>query len=80
MSFLEVGVDAEIVAAHLTVADQFCQLVARGRAAGPGVGVLVDAYLVEGRRLDAVEAIGDAAELQIAAIPDGCARGEPRGR
>ena len=77
---LEGGIGAEIVAAHLLAADQLCQLIARGGAAGQGVGVLVDAHLVEGGRLDAVEAKGRAGELHIAAIPDGCARGMAPGR
>ena len=41
------GIGAEIVAANLLAAGQFCQLIARLDATGPHVGVLVDAELVE---------------------------------
>ena len=70
MPFLVGGIGAEIVAADLLAADQFGQLIARLDAAGPDVGVLVDAELVDGRDIDAVEPVGDIAELKRAAIPD----------
>ena len=63
------GIHAEIVAAHLLAAGQLRQLIARLDAAGPDVGVLVDAELVERRRVDAVEPVGDIADLKRAAIP-----------
>ncbi len=67
--FLVLGIGAEIAAADLLAVDQLCQLVARLDAAGPGVGVFVDAHLVDGRRVDAVEAEGVAAcKLQRAAV------------
>jgi hypothetical protein len=50
-------------------AGQFCQLIARFDSARPHVGVLVDAELVDGRDIDAVEPIGDIAKLKRAAIP-----------
>ena len=68
--FLVGGVGAEIVAAHLAIADQFRQLIAGLDAAGPDVGVFVDAELVDGRRIDAVEPKGDITQLQRAAIAD----------
>ena len=68
--FLVGGVRAEIVAAHLAIADEFRQLIAGLDAAGPDVGVFVDAELVIRRRVDAVEPIGDVTQLQRAAIAD----------
>ena len=65
------GVDAEIIAAHGAAADQFGQLIARLDAAGPAVGMFVDAELIEGGRIDAVEPVGDIAQLQRAAVADG---------
>ena len=61
----------EVVAAHGAPADQFCQLIARLDTAGPAVGMLVDAELIEGGRIDAVETVGDVAQLQRAAVTDG---------
>ena len=46
--FLESGIGAEIVAANLFAVDQPGQLVARLDAAGPPVGILVDAELIDG--------------------------------
>ena len=51
-------------------ADQLGELVARIDAAAPGIGVIVDADLVELRRVDAVEPVGDVAELDGVAVPD----------
>ena len=68
--FLVGGIGTEIVAADLLAADQFCQLIARLDTAGPAIGVLVDAELVDGRDIDAVEPVGDIAKLKRAAIPD----------
>src|SRR5664279_4669781 len=48
-------VGSEILAMDAARADQFCQLVARLDAAGPGIGMVVDAYLVEFRRVDPVK-------------------------
>ena len=72
--FLE-GVDAEIVAAHLLVADQLCQLIARGCDRRSKRQRARRCTSGRRRRLDAIEARGRAGELHIAAIPDGCARG-----
>src|SRR5260370_308861 len=75
-----VGTQAQIVAPHLAVADQLGQLIAGFSAASPGVGVLVDADLVQLRRIDAVEPVGHFAKLNGAAIPDDRARGEALAR
>ena len=79
MPLLVSGVNAEIIASDLAAVDQFCQLIARLDAAGPAVGVLVDAKLIEGGRIDPVEPVGDIAQLQRAAFPDGWCDG-PNGR
>src|SRR5262245_9435271 len=68
-------VKTEIVAANTAAVDQLGQLVARVDAAGPGIGMIVDAGLVELRRVDAVELVGDVAELDGVAIPDDGVRG-----
>ena len=70
MPFLVGGIRAEIVAADLLAAEQFAQLIARLDSTGPHVSVLVDAELVDGRDIDAVEPVGDIAQLKRAAIPD----------
>ena len=54
---------------HRVAADQFGQLIARVDAAGPGIGVIVDADLVQLRRIDAVEPVGDVAELDGVGVP-----------
>ena len=69
MPFLVGGVDAEIVAAHLAAADQLGQLIARLDAAGPAVGVLVDAELIEGGGIDAVEPVGHIARAAACCRP-----------
>ena len=76
MPFPEVPVRTEILAVDRASADQFCQLVARIDAAAPGIGVVVDAHLVELRRIDAVEPVGEIAKLDGVAVPDHGARGE----
>ena len=53
------------------------ELVAGLDAAGPGIGVVVDADLVEFGRVDAVEPVGDVAELDRIGVPD---RRQPRSR
>src|SRR6266568_1992826 len=65
------GVDAQIIAVHRASADQFCQLIARFDAAGPAIGVFVDAELIECRRIDPVEPVGHVAQLERAAVADG---------
>ena len=55
---------------HDAAADQLVELVARVDAAGPGIGLVVDAGLVELRRVDAVEPVGDVAELDGVAVAD----------
>jgi hypothetical protein len=37
--------------------------------------MIVDAHLVEGRGVDAIEEVGDAAKLKAVAVPDGDAGG-----
>ena len=74
------GAEPQILAAHLAAADQAGQLIARLDAAGPGVGMLVDADLVERRRVDAVEPVGHIGELKGAAVLDDRAGGEALAR
>ena len=45
-------------------------MIARRDTAGPAIGMLVDAELVDGRNIDAVEPVGEVAKLKRAAIPD----------
>ena len=72
MPLLGGGVRAAILAAHDMAADQFRQLVAGVDAAAPGIGMVVDAGLVELRRIDAVEAVGDIGQLDgVAVLDDG---------
>ena len=80
MPLLVGGIGAEILAAHLAVVDQLGQLIADLDAAGPGVGVLVDADLVERGRIDAVKPVGHIGQLKGAPIPDGRAGGEALAR
>src|SRR5262245_768057 len=68
--FLVGGVGTEVVAADLLAVDQLGQLIARLDPAGPAISVLVNAELVDGRDIDAVEAVGNVAELKRAAVPD----------
>jgi hypothetical protein len=65
---------------HRTAADQLGQLVAGVEPAGPRVGLIVDAELIELRRIDAVEMIDGIAKLERVAIPDDRARGFSRSR
>jgi hypothetical protein len=51
-------------------------LIARFNAAGPCVGMLVDADLVQLRRVDSVEPVRHAGYLDRAAIPDNRAGGQ----
>ncbi len=60
---------------HDVAADEFCQLVTRVDAAAPGLGMIVDADLVELRRVDAVEPVGGFGELDRVAVPDDRVRG-----
>ena len=82
MAFLEGLVGTEIVAAHSASLDQLGQLVSRFDAAGPGIGVVVDAHLIDFRRVDAIEPVGDLAELNGVAIPDdsACRPARPPGQ
>src|SRR6185437_14789089 len=50
-------VRAAILASHHMAADQFCKLIAGVDAAAPGIGLVVDAGLVEFRRVDAGEPV-----------------------
>src|SRR5262249_14460249 len=68
--FLEVVVGAEIVAADGATANQSCQLVARVRPAAPRLGLVVDADLVEFRRVDPVEPVSDVTKLERVAVAD----------
>src|SRR4029079_11297550 len=68
--FLVDRIRAKIVAADLFAIDQLAQLIACLDPAGPAIGVLVDAELIDRGRIDAVETVGDIAELKRAAIPD----------
>ena len=77
---LLVGTRAQVLAAHLAVANQLGELLAGLDAAGPGVGMLVDADLVQFRGVDAVEPVGHIAQLKGAAIPDDRARREALAR
>ena len=69
MPFAEAGIGAQILATDLAAADQAGQLIARRNAAGPGIGVFVDADLVELRRINAVEPVGHLGELKGAVRP-----------
>src|ERR1700730_1447746 len=69
------GIGAQILTMDLAAANQACELIARLDAAGPGVGVLIDAHLVECWRIHPVEPVSDIGELKGAAIPDHCASG-----
>ena len=79
VSFAKVLLGADIVAAHGASADQLGQLVAGLDAAGPGIGVVIDADLVQLGRVDAVEPVGDVAELDRVAVPDGRGCGQRGG-
>jgi hypothetical protein len=68
--FLVGGIGTQVVAADLLAVGQLAQLTARLDPTGPHVSMLVDAELVDGRDLDAVEPVGDIAKLKRAAIPD----------
>src|SRR6516165_4866308 len=63
-------IGAEIVATDRPSADQFCQLIARIDSAAPGIGSLIDAYLIELWRVDSCEPVGDIAKLDGVAISD----------
>lgn len=65
----------QILAAYLAAADQTRQLIAGFDAAGPCVGMLVDAHLVQLRRVDAVEPVRHIGEQKGASIPDDRAGG-----
>ena len=61
-------------------ADQTSEVIAGFDAARPGVGVVVDAHLVHLGRVDAVEPVGYAGDLNGAAIADDGAGGETGAR
>ena len=67
---LEARIRAKVIAADLLAGDQLAQLIARLDPAGPAIGILVDTELIDGGHIDAVEPIGDVAQLNRAAIPD----------
>src|ERR1700733_11909835 len=71
MPFPVADVGAQILAVDRTAADQAGQLIACCNAASPCIGVFVDAYLVELRRINAVEPVGHVGELKGAPVPDG---------
>ena len=79
MALAEVLFGADIIAAHGALAHQLRQLVAGFDAAGPGIGVVVDADLVQLGRIDAVEPVGDVAELDRIGVPHGRSRGQRSG-
>jgi hypothetical protein len=58
-----------VVAIHRTAANQLHELIACRDAAAPGIGVVVDAVLVEFGRIDAIEPIGDIIEMDRIAVP-----------
>ena len=53
---------------HRAAADDVDQRVAGVEAAGPGIGLVVDAGLIEIGRVRALEPIGDVAELNRVAV------------
>jgi len=57
MSFFVGCTQAEVLTAHLAAVNQVGQLIPGLNAAGPWVGMLVDAYLVQLRRVDSVEPV-----------------------
>ena len=63
-------VGAEVPAANLAPGRQSGQPVAGFHAAGPGIGMIVDADLVELRRIDAVKPVRRAGKLDGAAVLD----------
>ncbi|MGY3080523.1 hypothetical protein ACVWZZ_006931 [Bradyrhizobium sp. LM6.10] len=79
MPLAEALFGADIVATHGSLADQLRELVAGLDAAGPGIGVIVDADLIQLGRVDAVEAVGDVAELDGVAVADRRGGGQRRG-
>ena len=68
--FAEILVGSEIIAVNRASADQPGELIARIDPAAPGVGVIVDAHLVELGRIDAVEPVGHLAKLNGMAVAD----------
>src|SRR3974390_2331444 len=77
----------EIVAAHVAAADKLGELVARIDAARPGIGMVVNADLVDCGCLDAGEPIRHLANINGPAVPDhraggkawaGCENGQDR--
>ena len=67
--FLVGGIGTEVVAADLFAADQFGQLIARLDTAGPAIGVFVDAELIDGRDIDAVQPVGEWRKLAAFDLP-----------
>jgi hypothetical protein len=55
-------------------------LIARFNAASPCVGVLIDAHLVELRRIDSVEPVRHIGQLNGATVPNDRASGEALAR
>lgn len=70
MPFPVAGIGTQILAVDLVAADQARQMIARRNTASPGIGVFVDAYLVEFRRINAVEPVSHVGELNGASVPD----------
>jgi hypothetical protein len=63
-------VGAQVPAANFALAYQFDQLIAGFHAARPGIGMIVDANLVELRSIDAVKPVRRSGKLDGARIPD----------
>ena len=70
MPFPVADIDTQILAMDRVPTDQAGQLIACCNAASPCIGVFVDAYLVDLRRIDAVEPVGHVGELKGASVPD----------
>ncbi len=73
---LEQAKAISLATAHRAVTDQLGQLIAGFNAAGPAFSVIVDAHLVQLRRIDAVEPIHHIGKLKSSSILDDRADGE----
>jgi len=71
-------VSSQILTADLAISDQLYELIAGLDAAGPAVGMGIDAKLVDCRYVDAVEPIGYGTELKRAAVSDRRRSGQSR--
>src|SRR6266404_7873511 len=75
MSFFVGCTKTEVLTAHLAATDQVRKLIAGFNPAGPRVGMLVDAYLVQLRRVNSIESVGHTPYLDRTAILDDRAGG-----